>query len=181
MHAGRINGGLVGLHRRRIGLGLGGQQATLFMGDDAFAFQTGVALYLHPRILGRRLIVLHLANGFLKVRLERPFVQLKQRLPLTNVLSFLEEDFLDLTIDLRPDLHRLVGFHVADGVDLKWNVSLLDTGHHHGRRWTTPGTAHLLCFVRAPGYQQNSHQQEQHNRQPQSLDGAPHYARPSQA
>ena len=122
------------------------------MGDNAFFFQTGVALYLNPGILRLRLIVLHLANGFFKVRLEGPFVELKQRLALAHIFSFFEENFLDLTIDLGPDLHGLVRFNVADGLNLNRNVSLLHTSHDHGCRWTTSGTASHRNFVCAPGY-----------------------------
>jgi hypothetical protein len=106
------------------------------MGDNTFFFQAGVALCLNPGIFRLRLIVLHLANGFCEVRLERPFVQLKQLLALAHILSFFEEDSLDLAADLGPDLNRLVRFHVADGLDLNRNVPLFNTGHDYGRRWT---------------------------------------------
>ena len=138
----------------------------LFMGNNTFFFQAGVALCLNPRILRLRLIVLHLTDGFFKVCLERPFVQLKQRLALAYILSFFEEDLLDLTVDLRPDLHSLVRLNVADGSDLDRDVSPFDTGHDHRCRWTPPGSAcHLnLVFVPAPGYEENSSQEEEQNR-----------------
>jgi hypothetical protein len=80
---------------------------------------------------------------------------------------------------LGPDLHGLVRFNVADGLDLNRNVSLLDTGHDHRCRWTPSGTAcHLnLSFVSAPGYEENSGQREEQNRRPQSLDGVFHDGR----
>jgi hypothetical protein len=82
--------------------------------------------------------VLHLSNGFFKVCLERPLVQLKQRLALAYVLTFFEEDLLDLTVDLRPDLYSLVRLDVADGYDLDRNVSPFDSGHDHRCWWTPP-------------------------------------------
>src|SRR5882762_1198022 len=123
------------------------------MGDNTFFFQTGVALCLYPGILRLRLIVLHLANSLFKVRLERPFIQLKQWLALRDILSFFEEDFLDLTVDLGPDLHGLVRFNVADGPDLNRNVSLLDTSHDHGCGGTPAGISCPLnlLFLSAPG------------------------------
>ena len=132
-------GGLVRVHRGGIGLGLGTQLATLLMGDDALCLQGRVATLLNSGILRLRFIVLHLADGFLKVRLKRPFVQLKQQLAFTHILSFFEEDFLDLAIDLGPDLHRLIRFNVADGLDLQRDILLLDTRHHHRRRGTACG------------------------------------------
>jgi hypothetical protein len=183
LHAGGVDGGLVCLHCGRIGFCLGTQLLGLFMGNNTLFFQAGVAVCLDPGILRLRLIVLHLANGFCEVRLERPFVQLKQQLALVHILSFFEEDFLDLTVDLGPDLHGLVRFNVADGLDLNRNVLLRDTGHDHRCRWTAPGTAcHLnLSFVSAPGYKENSRQKEEQNQRPQSLDGVFHEGRLPQA
>jgi hypothetical protein len=110
--------------------------------------------------------VLHLTSGFFKVCLERPFVQLKQRLALAYILSFFEEDLLDLTVDLRPDLHSLVRLNVADGSDLDRDVSLFDTGYDHRCRRMPPGTACRLnlFFVFAPGYEENSGQEEEQDR-----------------
>src|ERR1700687_3438905 len=146
------------------------------MGDNPLLLQAGIALRLDPRILRLRLIVLHLTNGLFQVGLERPFVQLKQRLAFAYVFSFFEEDFLDLTVDLGSDLHRLVRFNVANGADLNRDIPLLDMGHDHRRRWTPPGTAcrPTLFLGPAPGYEQNSRQREDQNRRPQSLDGAFH-------
>ena len=156
MHAGGVDGGLVCLHCGRIGLGLGTQLLGLFMGDNPLFLQAGVALGLNARILRLRLVVLHLTNGFFQVCLERPLVELKQRLAFAYIFSFLEEDLLDLTVDLGPDLHRLVRLNVADGLDLNRNVALLDAGHNHRRRWTPSGSACLnLILVSAPGQEEN--------------------------
>src|ERR1017187_2709476 len=149
LHAGGLDGGLVCLHGGGIGLCLRALLLGLFEGDNAFFFQAGVALCLDPRILRLRLIVFHLTNGFFKVCLERSFVRLKQRLALAYVLSFFEEDFLDLTVDLGPDLHRLV----ADGADLNRHISLLDIGHDHRRRSTPPETPTAWSWsIRTPLY-----------------------------
>ena len=109
--------------------------------------RVGVALGLNPRILRLRLIALHLADGFFKIRLERPLVQLKQQLALAYVFAFFEEDLLDLTVDLGPDLHCLIGLNVADGLDLDRNVPLFDTGYHHRCCWTILGRQ--LFFISA--------------------------------
>ena len=93
LHASSVDDGLVGVHRRRIGLRLGTQLASLFVGNNALLLQAGVALFLNPGILRLRLIVLHLAHGFFQVCLERPFVQLKQQLPLAHVVPFRKKIF----------------------------------------------------------------------------------------
>jgi hypothetical protein len=84
-------------------------------------------------------------------------------LALAHILSFFEEDSLDLAADLGPDLDRLVRFHVADGLDLNRNVPLLNTGHDYGRRWTPSCTACNLFFVPAPGREENSSQRKEQN------------------
>jgi len=86
--------------------------------------------------------VLHLPNGFVQIRLERSLVQLEQQLALVDVVAFVEEDFLDLSVDLRSNLHSLKGFDVADSKDLNRNISLFDAGGDDRSGWSVP---------RAPG------------------------------
>ena len=93
LHACGLGGRLVGVHRRCIRLGLRRQLAGLFVGDNAFLFQAGVALRLNARILRLGLIVFHLANGFFEVCLERPLVELKQLLALRTSSPSLKKIF----------------------------------------------------------------------------------------
>ena len=103
------------------------------MGGNSFFLESGVTLCLKPRVLGLRLIVFQLARSFVQVRLKGTLIQLKELLTFANVLSFFKKDLLDLPAHLRADLHSLVRFHVADGMDLNGNISLLNASSVYER------------------------------------------------
>ncbi len=99
---------------------------------------------------------MQLPDSLFEVRLERPLVELKQKLALADVVAFFKEDLFDLPIDLGTDLHRLIGLDVSNGCDLNRNIALLDGGNDDWRRGppSAAGTGSLDFLLFATSAQQ---------------------------
>src|SRR6185369_1798701 len=89
-----------------------------------------------------------------QIGLKRTLVELKKKLALLNVVAFFEKNVFDLSVDLRPNLHGLIGFNIPDGRNLHRNITLFHRGNDHRNSGTLVCRSLDRPFVTA-GCQEN--------------------------
>ena len=101
-------------------------------------------------LLGERRIAVQVELGvgeiglvlrFLRLRLierglERPRIDLSEKVAPLDNLAFIEGDLHDLAVDSRPDRDGVVGLDLSEALEHDGKVGALDRGHrNYNRRW----------------------------------------------
>ena len=91
-----------------------------------------IAVHVAPRIGELRQVLGARGDGHVERRLVGPRVDLHQQRALPDVLSLLERDFVDLTVDPRRDGDGVEGLHRPESLEIHRHVRALHARHVHG-------------------------------------------------
>ena len=100
--------------------------------NDPFFYQLITTRQIHFGIVQRCLVFGQVALRTRQVGFNLPRIEREQQLSFADLLALFEVNFFQLRVDLRFDLHRGIGLHVADGAHLYRHIALLHFGYLHG-------------------------------------------------
>jgi hypothetical protein len=104
----------------------------LLLRDDAFLEEELEALKIDLGILALRLILGELALGLFELDLKGPRVNLDEKIPLLNVLTFLKRHVDDLTVHAAANGYRVICVDVSQSVEVNGKIAMMRRGNDDG-------------------------------------------------
>ena len=130
-----------GVDRRGVGGDRGGElqhqrvlRVELLLGGEVLLGERGVAGEVELGVGEVGLVLRFLGDGLVERGLERPRVDLGQKIALLDHLAFVEGDLHDLAVDARPDQDGVVGLDLADALEDDRKIRALDRRHSDDNR-----------------------------------------------
>src|SRR4029077_16866400 len=127
-----------------------GLSVELLLGDHAFLEKKLEALKIDFRIFALCLVFSELPQRLPKLYLERPRIDLREKISLVDELAFLERDTDELTIDTAANRDGVEGSDGAKSIEINGQIAALRSGNNDRHNHAACAEA-SLAFARRCG------------------------------